>query len=61
MAGRHTGYSVDGLLTLLNALEVNVDIVVRPKHHGRNVRPGVVRAMEEEMVSEPETITAWAK
>lgn len=47
MAGRHTGYSVDRLLGLLNALEVDVDIVVRPKHHGRKIRPGVVRVMEE--------------
>jgi predicted XRE-type DNA-binding protein len=46
MNGRHTGYSVDRLLSLLNALEVDVDIVVRPKHHGRTVRPGVVRVME---------------
>ncbi len=46
MAGRHTGYSVDRLLALLNALEVDVDIVVRPKHHGRKIRPGIVRVME---------------
>ena len=47
MAARHTGYSVDRLLALLNALEVDVDIVVRPKHHGRKIRPGVVRVMED--------------
>jgi predicted XRE-type DNA-binding protein len=46
MNGRHTGYSVDRLLALLNALEVDIDIVVRPKHHGRTVRPGIVRVME---------------
>ncbi len=48
MNGRHLGYSVDRLLAILNALEVDIDIVVRPKHHGRNVRPGVVRVMEVE-------------
>jgi predicted XRE-type DNA-binding protein len=47
MAGRHVGYSVERLLALLNALEVDVDIVVRPKHHGRKIRPGIVRVMEE--------------
>jgi predicted XRE-type DNA-binding protein len=46
MNGRHTGYSVDRLLALLNALEVDIDIVVRPKHHGRTIRPGIVRVME---------------
>ena len=46
MNGRHTGYSVDRLLALLNALEVDIDIVVRPKHHGRTIRRGVVRVME---------------
>lgn len=46
MNGRHAGYSVERLLALLNALEVDVDIVVRPKHHGRTIRPGVVRVME---------------
>ena len=46
MNGRHTGYSVDRLLALLNALEVDVDIVVRPKHRGRTLRPGIVRVME---------------
>jgi predicted XRE-type DNA-binding protein len=46
MNGRHTGYSVDRLLALLNALEVDIDIVIRPKHHGRTIRPGVVRVME---------------
>ena len=46
MNGRHTGYSVERLLALLNALEVDIDIVVRPKHHGRTLRRGVVRVME---------------
>lgn len=46
MNGRHTGYSVERLLALLNALEVDVDIVVRPKHHARKKLRGVVRVME---------------
>jgi len=46
MNGRHAGYSVDRLLALLNALEVDTDIIVRPKHHGRKARPGVVRVVE---------------
>jgi predicted XRE-type DNA-binding protein len=46
MNGRHTGYTVDRLLTLLNALDVDIDIVIRPKHNGRTRRPGVVRVRE---------------
>jgi len=46
MNGRYTGYSVDRLLALLNALEVDIDIVMRPRHRGRIFRPGVVRVME---------------
>jgi hypothetical protein len=46
MGGRHTGYSVERMLTLLNALELDVDIVVRPRTHGRKVRVGTVRVME---------------
>jgi predicted XRE-type DNA-binding protein len=46
MNGRHTGYSVDRLLSLLNALDVDVDIVIRPKAHSRAARPGVVRVLE---------------
>jgi len=46
MSGRYTGFSIDRLLSLLSALEVDVDIVVRPKHHGREVRPGIVRVLE---------------
>jgi predicted XRE-type DNA-binding protein len=44
--GRHTRFSVDKLMALLNALEVDIDIVVRPRHHGRRIRPGVMRVME---------------
>jgi predicted XRE-type DNA-binding protein len=46
MAGRYTGYSVDRLLSLLNSLDVGIDIVVRPKHRGRNHHPGTVRVLE---------------
>lgn len=45
MAGRHTGFSVERLLALLNALEVDVDIVVRPKSHGRRPIRGIVRVV----------------
>jgi predicted XRE-type DNA-binding protein len=41
--GRHTRFSVDKLMVLLSALEVDIDIVVRPRHHGRKIRPGVMR------------------
>jgi predicted XRE-type DNA-binding protein len=44
--GRYTGYSVERLIALLNALELDVDIVVRPKNHNRAHRPGVVRIVE---------------
>jgi predicted XRE-type DNA-binding protein len=30
MAGRHSGYSIERILSLLNALDVDVDILVRP-------------------------------
>jgi len=46
MHGRHSGYSVDRLFSLLNALEVDIDIVVRPKAHRRTIRLGVVRVPE---------------
>ncbi len=45
MNGRHTGYSVERLLALLSALEVDVDIVLRPKQHSRTTRRGVVRVV----------------
>jgi len=50
MNGRFTGYSVDRLLMLLNALEMDVDIIVRPKHHTKNATPGVVRILEPQLV-----------
>ncbi len=46
MHGRYTGYSVERLIALLNAMEMDVDIVVRPKSHHRTHRPGVVRIVE---------------
>ena len=43
MNARFAGYSTDRLIALLNALEVDIDIVLRP-HKGRSRRePGVVR------------------
>jgi predicted XRE-type DNA-binding protein len=46
MNGRHTGYSINRLITLLNALEVDVDIVVRPRKNSRTHRPGIIRVRE---------------
>ena len=43
MNARYTGYSTDRLIALLNALEVDVDIVVRPR---RRHEPGMVRVRE---------------
>jgi predicted XRE-type DNA-binding protein len=44
--GRFTGYSTDRLISLLNALEVDVDIVVRPRKQTRRHEPGVVKVRE---------------
>jgi predicted XRE-type DNA-binding protein len=46
MAGRHSGFSVERMLSLLNALEVDIDIVVRPRAHRRKIRIGTVRVLE---------------
>jgi predicted XRE-type DNA-binding protein len=43
--GRHTGFSTDRLLTLLNALAVDVEIVLHPKHKGPGKR-GAVRVRQ---------------
>ena len=43
---RVTGFSADRLIALLNALEVDVDIVVRPKNIGARHQRGVVRVRE---------------
>ena len=44
--GRHTGFTIERLMSLLTALEVDIDIVVKPKVHHRPSRPGTVRVME---------------
>ena len=46
MSGRHSGFSVERMLSVLSALEVDVDIVVRPKASGRKFRLGTVRVMD---------------
>jgi len=46
MNGRFTGFSVDRLIALLNALDVDVDIVVRPNQKTTASHRGVVRVME---------------
>jgi predicted XRE-type DNA-binding protein len=45
MQGRFTGFSADRLLAVLNALEVDVDIVLRP-HSKHNGHRGIVRVVE---------------
>jgi len=45
MGGRYTGFSVERLLALLNALEVDVDIVLRPRLGSRH-RRGIVRVLD---------------
>ena len=46
MNARVTGFSTDRLIALLNALEVDIDIVVRPKTPGPRHQPGTVRVRE---------------
>jgi predicted XRE-type DNA-binding protein len=48
MNARYTGYSTDRLIALLNILEVDVDIVVRPR---KRHEPGVVRVREAAAVA----------
>ena len=43
MNARFTGYSADRLISLLNALSVDVDIVVRPRKGSPRDRIGTVR------------------
>ncbi len=45
MQGRFTGFSVDRLLVLLNALEVDIEIVLRP-HSVQKGHRGTVRVVE---------------
>jgi predicted XRE-type DNA-binding protein len=46
MNARFTGYSTERLIALLNSLEVDVDIVVRPHQENRRHQRGVVRVRE---------------
>src|SRR5580704_4978100 len=46
MNARFIGYSTDRLIALLNALEVDVDIVVRPRKETSRHAPGVVRVRQ---------------
>ena len=46
MNGRYTGYSVDRLIAILNALEVDVEIVIRPRSLNGRHRRGSVRILE---------------
>jgi predicted XRE-type DNA-binding protein len=43
--GRHTGFSADRLLALLNSLAVDVEIVLRPQLKAK-MHPGRIRVME---------------
>jgi predicted XRE-type DNA-binding protein len=46
MSGRYTGYSADRLIAILNALEVDVEIVIRPRNLKATHRRGRVRILE---------------
>lgn len=46
MNGRYTGYSTDRLIALLNTLDVDVDIVVRPRKESQGSHRGSVRVVE---------------
>lgn len=46
MNAKFTGYSTDRLIALLSALEVDVDILVRPRKQSALHKPGVVRVRE---------------
>ena len=46
MNAHFTSYSTDRLIGLLNALEVDVDIVVRPRKENRRHQPGVARVRQ---------------
>jgi hypothetical protein len=46
MNGRYTGFSADRLIVILNALEVDVDIVVRPRSLNGSHRRGRVHIIE---------------
>ena len=46
MNGRYTGYSADRLIAILNALAVDVEIVIRPRSLNGRHRRGGVRVLE---------------
>jgi predicted XRE-type DNA-binding protein len=46
MNGRYTGYSADRLMAILNALEVDVEIIIRPRSPDGRRGPGSVRILE---------------
>jgi predicted XRE-type DNA-binding protein len=46
MNAKFIGYSTDRLIALLNALEVDIDIVVRPRRVTRRHTMGVVRVRQ---------------
>jgi predicted XRE-type DNA-binding protein len=46
MNGRYTGYSVDRLMAILNALEVDIEIVIRPRRLRAKPSRGSVRILE---------------
>lgn len=48
MNARFTGFSTDRLIALLSALEVDVDIVIRPRKGARRHEHGIVRVREAE-------------
>jgi len=43
MNARFTGFSTDRLISLLSALEVDIDIVVSPRRNKTDHTPGVIR------------------
>jgi predicted XRE-type DNA-binding protein len=46
MHSRYTGFSTDRLLVLLNALDVDVEIVLRPRSENGSQHRGSVRVVE---------------
>ena len=51
MNGRHTGYSIERLISLLNALAMDIDIVVRVRESARGRQRGVLRMLEATRVA----------
>jgi predicted XRE-type DNA-binding protein len=51
MNARFTGYSTDRLISLLNALSVDVDIIVRPRNQTDRQAMGVVRVKTQAKVA----------